>query len=594
MRFLAAALAVALPSVEAFAACPQPLPTHNFSYDGYRQSYRPVPYKTRPATLSYPAGRHTITSFIDLASGQVLRGAGRDQTVLVFPNGLKGLGAPCNTPGVDCFDWGGGVVRMSGREVGVEDLTIEFPAHNWCHYCGNQNGGFNGMVLNDCTNCWVKNVTIRNADSGVNLEGGSYNTLDGVHVYANPPRSHFHISIGGFAHHNLVTNFRANGLSAHGLTGNWGVNSNVFANTWLENAVVEPDHNCNGVGGAASCSPNMMYSNITGKMETLQTKDRAGNTLPTVLWNVLNTNNCPVEAQAAQVTARSARGGGPLGHTLCASENGTCTVTGTRDVAFGASGKFYFRTVTGSVACNAATFGDPIAGVAKACYYTNHATGNTATIQENTTGFCTVNGTIDSNFPNFSGAGFANMTDVVGSGITYRVNVGAAGPYRLRWRFAAGSNLTRTARLLIDGAPAVQTIHFPHSGVWWGWTWATADLNLPAGVHAIRLESTTPTGLANIDWMDVTGTSVQAASCTTPITTTPAPVAVPSTGPLGYTYCAAESGTCSFSGAASVAYGASGQFNYRNATNSSACNSSTFSGDPIPRTPKACYYRLGS
>jgi hypothetical protein len=58
------------------------------------------------------------------------------------------------------------------------------------------------------------------------------------------------------------------------------------------------------------------------------------------------------------------------GYTLCAPENGTCSFTGTQNVAFGANGQFYYKTnVTGPIACNDATFGDPIFGTVKACYY---------------------------------------------------------------------------------------------------------------------------------------------------------------------------------------------------------------------------------
>lgn len=63
-----------------------------------------------------------------------------------------------------------------------------------------------------------------------------------------------------------------------------------------------------------------------------------------------------------------------------------------------------------------------------------------------------------------------------------------------------------------------------------------------------------------------------------------------SSGPEGYTLCASENTTCSFSGAASVAYGANDAFNYQNATNSIACNNSTF-GDPISGVAKSCYYQ---
>jgi hypothetical protein len=60
--------------------------------------------------------------------------------------------------------------------------------------------------------------------------------------------------------------------------------------------------------------------------------------------------------------------GGPSGYTECAAEGGTCTVTGTRTVAYGRNGAFDYRSVTGSVICGNAVFGDPFRNVAKSCY----------------------------------------------------------------------------------------------------------------------------------------------------------------------------------------------------------------------------------
>jgi hypothetical protein len=60
-------------------------------------------------------------------------------------------------------------------------------------------------------------------------------------------------------------------------------------------------------------------------------------------------------------------------------------------------------------------------------------------------------------------------------------------------------------------------------------------------------------------------------------------------GPAGYTFCSGESGTCSFSGTASIAYGANGQFNFRGATGSIGCDNGTFT-DPAPNVSKSCYY----
>ncbi|WP_405591427.1 MGH1-like glycoside hydrolase domain-containing protein [Streptomyces sp. NBC_01190] len=61
--------------------------------------------------------------------------------------------------------------------------------------------------------------------------------------------------------------------------------------------------------------------------------------------------------------------GGPSGYTACAAEHGTCAVSGTREVAFGAGGAFRFQVVTGGVPCTSDAFGtDPLADVAKSCY----------------------------------------------------------------------------------------------------------------------------------------------------------------------------------------------------------------------------------
>ncbi|MFL5812717.1 MAG: hypothetical protein ACJ763_04000 [Bdellovibrionia bacterium] len=55
--------------------------------------------------------------------------------------------------------------------------------------------------------------------------------------------------------------------------------------------------------------------------------------------------------------------------TMCATEGGTCSFSGTKTVRYGAGTKWYTKTATGSIACNNATFGDPIVGTAKECDY---------------------------------------------------------------------------------------------------------------------------------------------------------------------------------------------------------------------------------
>ena len=57
--------------------------------------------------------------------------------------------------------------------------------------------------------------------------------------------------------------------------------------------------------------------------------------------------------------------------TQCAGENGSCSFDGTRQVRYGANGVYVFKTVTGSILCNNANFGDPVYGVFKTCEYSS-------------------------------------------------------------------------------------------------------------------------------------------------------------------------------------------------------------------------------
>jgi arabinogalactan endo-1,4-beta-galactosidase len=134
------------------------------------------------------------------------------------------------------------------------------------------------------------------------------------------------------------------------------------------------------------------------------------------------------------------------------------------------------------------------------------------TIQENTLGFCGVQGTVDSNHSGFTGSGFANADNATGIGIDWSVDVAASGVYQLEWRFANGAN-ARPGSVKINRTN-VTTVSFPSTGVWNSWTTISTTVSLNAGRNSIRLEATTSVGLANIDWLAVTGGSgTQAAGC---------------------------------------------------------------------------------
>jgi poly(3-hydroxybutyrate) depolymerase len=142
--------------------------------------------------------------------------------------------------------------------------------------------------------------------------------------------------------------------------------------------------------------------------------------------------------------------------------------------------------------------------------------GNTTTsitIQENTTGFCSVDGTVATSNAGYTGSGYADTNSATGAGISWSVNIPSAGTYTLKWRYASTSD--RPANLKVDGTIVTSNVAFASTGSWTTWVeTATTTVNLAAGTRVIRIEAANSAGLGNIDYMTVTGVSPTGVACT--------------------------------------------------------------------------------
>jgi hypothetical protein len=104
-------------------------------------------------------------------------------------------------------------------ESGIENLAFEFPNHPYKGHFTEL--GFNPIALNGVADCWVRNIRIINADSGIFING-CFNTVDGVFIEsARAPDlqqcvGHHGISVGGGD--NLVTRFDFRARFIHDLT----------------------------------------------------------------------------------------------------------------------------------------------------------------------------------------------------------------------------------------------------------------------------------------------------------------------------------------------------------------------------------------
>lgn len=111
-------------------------------------------------------------------------------------------------------------------------------------------------------------------------------------------------------------------------------------------------------------------------------------------------------------------------------------------------------------------------------------------------------GTIDSNYAGFSGSGFCNGTNAVGSYAQFTATPQAAGTAALGIRFANGSTTARAANVVVNGT-TVGTVSFEPTGAWSSWATKPLNVSLNAGSNTIQLNPTTTGGLANIDYLDI-------------------------------------------------------------------------------------------
>src|SRR5436305_10796390 len=114
------------------------------------------------------------------------------------------------------------------------------------------------------------------------------------------------------------------------------------------------------------------------------------------------------------------------------------------------------------------------------------------------TGTLSAGGTFDSNHPGFTGTGFANTANAVGSFVDIPVTAAAAGTKTLTFRYSDGTTGARPATISVNGTSR-GTLNFPVTANWDTWATATISVPLTAGTNTIRVTGTTAGGTANID-----------------------------------------------------------------------------------------------
>ena len=113
-------------------------------------------------------------------------------------------------------------------------------------------------------------------------------------------------------------------------------------------------------------------------------------------------------------------------------------------------------------------------------------------------------GIVEANHLGFTGTGFYNFDNVIGSYVECAVTVETAGTYTVTFRHANGTTANRPLAITVNGSTVNSSLAFNPTGNWDTWADVPQSVTLNAGTNAVRATSATNTGGPNLDKLTVT------------------------------------------------------------------------------------------
>ena len=112
-------------------------------------------------------------------------------------------------------------------------------------------------------------------------------------------------------------------------------------------------------------------------------------------------------------------------------------------------------------------------------------------------------GVVESNHAGYTGSGFVNMDNAIGSYIQFTVGVAQAGEASLTIRYANGTTTSRPMDIAVNGTVVSAAHEFTGTGAWSTWATETINATLNAGNNTVRVTATTANGGPNVDKLTV-------------------------------------------------------------------------------------------
>ncbi|MBB5870779.1 glucose/arabinose dehydrogenase [Allocatelliglobosispora scoriae] len=111
-------------------------------------------------------------------------------------------------------------------------------------------------------------------------------------------------------------------------------------------------------------------------------------------------------------------------------------------------------------------------------------------------------GLVEANHTGYSGTGFVNNDNVVGSYTQWTVNAATAGTATITIRYSNGSGTNRPADIAVNGSVVAAASAFNATTNFDTWANKTITAPVTPGSNTIRVTSTTANGPANFDYLD--------------------------------------------------------------------------------------------
>jgi endoglucanase len=134
---------------------------------------------------------------------------------------------------------------------------------------------------------------------------------------------------------------------------------------------------------------------------------------------------------------------------------------------------------------------------------TSAATSSAAPVRYESESAAISQGVVESNHAGFTGTGFVNFDNVVGSSVEYTVTAPTAGPYSLTFRYANGTAVNRPVDVTVNGTLTADDLAFNGTGAWTTYQTVTASATLVAGTNKIKTTAVTANGGPNADSLSI-------------------------------------------------------------------------------------------